>query len=88
MHIIPKSTLILAPLAMLSISASGQELDPTEPNIIVNGDAMPSVAEMAKGPEIKGIISARNEDKLKITSADGSNTVIAITSHCSNAAAP
>ena len=50
MHIIPKSTLILAPLAMLSISASGQELDPTEPNIIVNGDAMPSVAEMAKGP--------------------------------------
>jgi OmpA-OmpF porin, OOP family len=34
---------------------------------------------MAKGPEIKGIISARNEDKMKVTLADGTSTIIAIT---------
>jgi len=34
---------------------------------------------MSPGPEIKGIISARHGDQLKVTTADGNSTVIAIT---------
>jgi outer membrane protein OmpA-like peptidoglycan-associated protein len=33
---------------------------------------------MTKGPEIQGIISARSGDRMQVTSADGSHTVIAI----------
>ena len=33
---------------------------------------------MAAGPEVKGIIAARNGDKLKVTTADGTSTIIAI----------
>ena len=34
---------------------------------------------MTEGPEVKGIISGRNEDKIKVTTADGGNTIIAVT---------
>lgn len=33
---------------------------------------------MTAGPEIKGVISARNGDKMKVTTADGSSTIIAV----------
>jgi hypothetical protein len=33
---------------------------------------------MTKGPQIEGIISARSGDRMQVTSADGSKTVIAI----------
>src|SRR3546814_961513 len=33
---------------------------------------------MAEGPEIEGIISARSGDGMQVTTADGTNTVIAI----------
>ena len=35
-------------------------------------------AEMVAGPEIKGIISARNGDRIRITTADGSNVMVAV----------
>jgi outer membrane protein OmpA-like peptidoglycan-associated protein len=34
---------------------------------------------MTKGPEIEGIISARSGNRMQVTTADGANTVIAIT---------
>lgn len=68
-------------VSALAVSASASlsaQQDATEPNIVVNGTPIPDPATMPKGPEIKGIISARNDDRIKITTADGNSTVIAI----------
>lgn len=54
---------------------------PSDPNIVVNGatapDPSPAPAATA-GPEVRGIITARNGDKMKVTGDDGTSTVIAI----------
>src|ERR1043166_3800108 len=44
----------------------------------VTDTSAPEAAEMTKGPEIRGIISARNGDRIQITTADGANTVVAV----------
>ncbi|MGL5838229.1 MAG: OmpA family protein [Sphingorhabdus sp.] len=56
-----------------------QQPDAPDPNIVVTGAAPPDISTMTKGPDIKGIISARNDDKVKITTADGNSTVIDVT---------
>jgi OOP family OmpA-OmpF porin len=71
-------------IAMLAASASGgafaqqqpQQSSPS-PDIVVQGAPVPAVA-MTEGPEIKGVISARHGDTMKVTSADGATTTIAI----------
>ena len=82
MRFVPNRTgrLILATLAIAPAYAglSAQEQETYNPNIVVTGTPAPDPATMPKGPEIKGIISARNDDRIKITLADGSSTVIAI----------
>src|SRR3546814_18817263 len=40
---------------------------------------LPSPEEMTKGPEIEGIISARGDGRMQVRTADGNNTMIAIT---------
>jgi OmpA-OmpF porin, OOP family len=87
MKVVPKRigrTALLALLAVTtshSVSASAQEQGATDP-IIVDGatpvETPVAPAEMVKGPEIKGIISARNGDRLKITKADGSSAIVAV----------
>jgi len=71
---IPKRSGIRLLLVTLTISASGsvlaQEQNPSDPSIVVNG-------VRTAGPEIKGVISARNGDKMKVTSTDGTNTIVA-----------
>lgn len=52
---------------------------PADPTIIVEGTPIEDFATLAKGPEIKGIISARSGDKIKITSASGASTIIIVT---------
>ena len=68
-------------LAMLAATASGtvsaQQI-PADPTIVVTGEPLPDLATMAKGPEIKGVITARTGEKIKVTAADGTSTVIAI----------
>jgi outer membrane protein OmpA-like peptidoglycan-associated protein len=75
MRFISKRSGIHLLLITLTISASGsvsaQEQNPSDPSIIVNG-------VRTAGPEIKGVISARNGDKMKVTSPDGTNTIVAI----------
>jgi outer membrane protein OmpA-like peptidoglycan-associated protein len=71
---------------MLAIPISGslyaqQQETPPDPNIVVNGTPAPKAVEapvMTAGPEIKGVITARNGDKMKVTAADGTSTIIAI----------
>lgn len=69
-------------VAMLAVSASGslsaQQQTPPDPSIVVTGTPAPEAPVMTAGPEIKGVISARHDDKLKVTTADGSSTIIAI----------
>lgn len=81
MRVISKTSGVLFLLA-LPVSGSvfaQQQQEPADPTIIVKGSALPAAPAMTKGPEIKGIIAARNGDKMKVTSADGTSTVIAIT---------
>jgi len=77
--------LVLAlPAMAASASLSAQELPqaqqqpPADPNIIVNGQRPVDPATLPAGPEIKGTISARSGDRMQVTAADGTNTVIAI----------
>ncbi len=88
MSVIPKSSKIGLLMAAFALSASAtvfaqqDEADTTKKDIIVTGqEADPNAAMpaglMAKGPEIKGIISARGGDRLRITAEDGSETIVA-----------
>ena len=80
MSVISKSPKVLLLLATLTGAASGslaaqaQTQDPAAAGgpVIVDG------SHPSEGPEIKGIISARSGDKMQVTAADGTNTVIAI----------
>ena len=62
--------------AMSAVVASGslsaQQQNPSDPSIVVNGRRAPA------GPEIKGVISAHNANKIKVTTADGTSTYVAI----------
>jgi outer membrane protein OmpA-like peptidoglycan-associated protein len=40
--------------------------------------SIPPLSEMAKGPEVEGIISARSGNRMQVTTADGTNAVIVI----------
>ena len=65
-------------LAMLAVPAWGslaaQPQAAPETNIVVEGQR----PAMTKGPDIKGVIAARNGNSVKVVTADGASTVIAI----------
>ena len=76
MRVISKASGIRFMLVALTVSASGavfaQEQGPAEQSsVVVNG-------VKTAGPEVKGVITARNADRLKVTTADGASTVIAV----------
>ncbi|MBS0481659.1 MAG: OmpA family protein [Proteobacteria bacterium] len=80
MRVISKRQGAAAVLALLAIPASGslsaQQPEAPNPGIIVNGEVVPDMSAMTTGPEIKGVITARSGDKIKVTAADGTSTVI------------
>jgi len=82
MRVISKRPGVCVLLAALALPASGslsaQQQDPSNPNIVVDGVPAPEAAVMTAGPEIKGVISARTGNKMKVTAADGTSTVVAI----------
>lgn len=73
----PGAALLIALFAGAT-SAGLQAQDAPASGIIVNGEVPQSA--MTKGPDVKGIITARTGDRIKVTSADGTATVIAINS--------
>lgn len=83
MPVVTKKSAILIPLVVLAMptwsSLAAQQQDSEDPNIVVTGLPAPEAAVLTKGPEIKGIISGRNQDRMKVTTADGNSTIIAIT---------
>jgi OmpA-OmpF porin, OOP family len=79
----PKSSFLLATIALSASTNVFAQLEvqpPQNKDIIVSGQpeapaAWPT-APSTKGPEIKGIISARSSDKLQISDEGGNKTVI------------
>jgi outer membrane protein OmpA-like peptidoglycan-associated protein len=83
---------LLAGSATTGLSAQQQEETPPQqtqqqeaPPPEASGDVMttvygtlPSPEEMTKGPKVDGIISARTDGRMQVTTADGSNQTIAI----------
>src|SRR3546814_13128593 len=84
MSIISKTPRVLLLLAMLTGTASGslaaQAQDPSEGEILATEYAPgpPDAAEMTEGPQVEGIISARDGDRMQVTTADGTSTIITI----------
>lgn len=75
----PNIYVVLAALALpVSAGLSAQQpQDRSEAGITVNG-VLPEAPVMTAGPEIKGVISARNGNRMKVTTAEGASTIIAI----------
>jgi len=77
----PRILLLLAMLAgtaTVSLAAQPQDASDGAPMTTVYGPAPPDVSQMTKGPEIEGIISARSGDRVQVTTADGTSTVVAV----------
>jgi OmpA-OmpF porin, OOP family len=73
----PKAFYLLAALALpLSVGLSAQQQLPATPSIVVEGELQPDMSAMTKGPDIKGVITARQGDKMKVTAADGTSTIV------------
>jgi len=68
-------TILATTAASSSLSAQQQPAAPNQ-TIVVTG---PELGAMTEGPQVKGVISARNGDKIKVTTADGTSMIIAVT---------
>ena len=85
MNVVSKSPRVILLLAMLTGPVSGslyaqQQPGPSEgaPSITVNGSPPADLSGMTAGPEVDGFISARNDEKMQVTTAGGAKTVIFI----------
>ena len=82
MSVISNRPGVLFLLAMLTVPASGslsaqqQDLPEGEVLTTVHGSLPTDLSGLTEGPEIEGFISARNGNRVQITSAGGTNTVI------------
>lgn len=86
MHIISKTYKTALALAMLAVPASAslyaqdqQELPAqAEAGTVVTGIPPADLSELPEGPEIKGFISARKDDRVQVTGPDGTKTVLSL----------
>ncbi|MFA6220100.1 MAG: OmpA family protein [Erythrobacter sp.] len=84
MKLVSKTTVALPLLALIATPMAGsvmaQERDSQEGEVLttVYGAAPADLSGMPKGPQIEGIITARKGDKLQVTGADGTSTVVTI----------
>jgi OmpA-OmpF porin, OOP family len=74
-----KASLMIAAAALpLAGGLSAQTPDADVAATVYGEQIMPAVSDMTEGPEIEGIISARSGEKMQVTSADGTQTVVAL----------
>ena len=86
MGAVSKSSGAMLMLALLAAPATGGlAAQAQEQAQEANGEVMttvygqlPSPDQMTKGPKVEGIISARSDGRMQVTTADGNNTAIAI----------
>jgi outer membrane protein OmpA-like peptidoglycan-associated protein len=69
---------VLAGSVTISLAAQAQDTSDGEVMTTVYG-TIPPASEMTKGPEVEGIISARSDGRMQVTTADGNTTILAIT---------
>jgi OmpA-OmpF porin, OOP family len=81
----PKTSFLLATVVMaMPVSLFAQQEDPpqdpsaTEVGTTVTGMPPADLTGLAAGPDIKGMISARRDDKVQVTGVDGTKTVLFI----------
>jgi OmpA-OmpF porin, OOP family len=81
----PKTSFLLATAVMtMPVSLFAQQEDPpqdpsaTEVGTTVTGMPPADLTGLAAGPDIKGMISARRDDKVQVTGVDGTKTVLFI----------
>jgi outer membrane protein OmpA-like peptidoglycan-associated protein len=81
----PKTTIallgLLAAPAYSGLSAQQMETqqEPAEPGTVVTGSPPADITGLAAGPDIKGMISARKDDRILVTGPDGAKTPLFIT---------
>ena len=81
MNVLSKSSRILLLLAASAGSASLYAQEQPAPSggsqeITVNGVVPADLSGMPEGPEVEGFISARNDQKMQVTTAGGTKTVV------------
>lgn len=70
---------LFALLAASAGAVSAQEQDTSNPNIIVTGqEPQLDMTTLTKGPEIKGIVTARKGDRIRVTALDGTMSDVSI----------
>jgi OmpA-OmpF porin, OOP family len=81
-----KASILLAVTALAVPATISAQQKPEDDKIVVTGQpetppepVAVDTASLPKGPEVKGIISARSGDRIQVTTADGNKTVVAIT---------
>ena len=83
MGAVSRSSRLFLMAAMLAGAATGalaaQEQDASGGDVMATVyGTIPPASEMTKGPKIEGIISARTEGRMHVTTADGNTTTIAL----------
>lgn len=77
MRVISTKPVTLLLIGALAASLPGSlSAQPEQVNIIVEGELLPDTTAMTNGSELKGVITARSGDKIKVTTADGTSTVV------------
>jgi outer membrane protein OmpA-like peptidoglycan-associated protein len=82
MRTIQTASVVVAALiaATAPYNLAAQELPPASgDDVTVQGEALPPLAQMPAGPEITGMITAREGNQLQVTGADGTASIIAVT---------
>ena len=71
---------VLAAMMAMPMSANLAAQETAEGDVLttVVGSAPADLEGLPEGPEVEGFISARNADKMQVTSAGGTNTVVAL----------
>lgn len=75
MRILSNRSAVVALAAVIVAPAALAQPTPADSNIVVNGE-LP--ANLVPGPEVKGVIAARNGNRIKVIAPDGTGTVITL----------
>lgn len=77
MRTIANRSRVLLLLSALAMPASGSlSAQPQDPNIVVTGEQVPDMSAMTPGPEFKGVITNRRDNRIKVTMPNGTSQII------------